>query len=186
MSILDDLKAAVRAKSTAPTRGQRLYELNRWLGDERAKLAQEYQRRRDEIEAEDEPTIEEQYSPEVLDLVAQAVAHGESRTNIRRALGKKTLDEADEVIALARDTSGGYNLTPDGTVHAKGWPMYTVTLVSTGGSHSGVYLVTSPKTQAVERRHLRISPSPAGSDEILDAVWESGAAEEIFARGKEQ
>lgn len=196
MSTLDDIKAAVREVREIrrkPTRGRSLYELNLWLGQQRAALNEEYQRRRNEIEASEEPTVEDEVSPKVLALVAEAVAEGLSRSNLRRALGKSTLAEVDEVIAMAtgalqeRVAAGDllYTLKPDGKVHAKGWPLYTVTLLATGESHSGIHLITSARTTEVGRQHLRISPSPAGSDEILDSIWESGAAGEIFALGKE-
>ena len=196
MTTLDDIRAAVaelREIRRRPTRGQAIYELNLWLGAQRKALQEEYERKLLEIEEQPEPTLEDRVSPKVLSLVGRAVAEKVSRSNIRRALGLTTLDETDEVIRLAtghlheaveKGTATGYSLAPTGEIHAKGWPMYAVTLIATGETHSSVYLITTPRTTEVERRHLRISPSPAGSEEILDAVWSSGAGEEIFRRGK--
>jgi hypothetical protein len=196
VTIIEDIKDAVaelREIRRKPTRGRALYELNLWLGQARRELQAEYNRRLTEIEAEPEPTLDDRVSPAVLDLVAKAVAEGQSRSNIRRALGLSTLAETDEVIALSgahltQEIAAGqqeaFTLSPTGEVHVKGWPMYAVTLLDTKQTHSAVYLITTARTTEVERRHLRISPSPAGSEEILDAVWSSGAATEMFARGK--
>ena len=118
-----------------------------------------------------------------------------SRSNIRRALGLTTLDEADEVIALAvgkrteEAASGkaeGFDLFATGEVHSKGWPMYKVNLLPENKLISSVYLVTTARTTQVERRHLRLTPSVPGSEEILDEVWSSGAAQAIFDIGKEE
>lgn len=197
MTILDEIKDAVvesQALRIAPTRGRAIYDLNRWLGEQRKALEEEYRERLSQIEAEQEPELEERITPKVLDLVARARAQGKSRTDIRRALKLKTLDEVDEVIAMAsghlqeeisEGKAAGYVLTPTGAVHGRGWPIYDVTLIETGETHRGVYLVVSGTPTQALRRHLRISPSPAGSAEILDAVFESGAAAEMLARGKE-
>lgn len=196
MSTVDDLKAAVkelREIRRTPTRGRALYELNLWKGEQRKALDEEYERRLAEIEAAPEPTLEDEVSPKVLSLVAQAVHEGVSRSNIRLALGKQTLAETDEVIALAVETTeveirGGvipsFTLRPTGNVHGRGWPTYSVNLSTTGETFSEVYLITSPNTHAVDRRHLRINPSPIGSSEILDRIYASGAAKAIFERGK--
>lgn len=196
MSTLDDLREAVaklRDTRRMPTRGRALYELNIWKGEQRKALDEEYERRLAEIEAEPEPTIEDQVSPAVLSLVAKAVAEGVSRSNIRRALGKTTLDETDEIIQLAtrqqhelvaKGEVASFTLRPTGHIHAKGWPMYEVTLLDEQETYSSVYLVTANAVE-VERRHLRILPSPAGSSDILDRIFASGAAAEIFARGKD-
>jgi hypothetical protein len=196
VTTLEEIRAAVaelREVRRKPTRGQALYELNLWLGAQRKALQEEYERKLLQIEDQPEPTLEDRVNPEVLSLVGRAVAEKVSRSNIRRALGLTTLDETDEVIRLAtghlheaveKGAAVGFTLTPTGETHAKGWPMYAVTLLATGETHSSVYLITTPRTTQVERRHLRISPSPAGSEEILDAVWSSGAAEAIWARGK--
>lgn len=197
MTILDDIKEAVaelREIRRMPTRGQAIYELNLWLGEQRKALNEEYQRRLLEIEVAEEPTLADSVSPKILDLVAKAVAQGMSRSNIRRALGKSTLGETDEIIALSgvhlvqeihAGTADGFTLTPTGETHVKGWPMYAVTLLESGETHKSVYLITTARTAEVERRHLRITPAFGGSEEVLDAVWSSGAAKEIFARGKE-
>jgi hypothetical protein len=198
VSVTDDIKSAVaelRQLRTAPTRGQQIYELNLWLGEERKRLQDEYSRRLTEIEMQREPSAADRVSPKVLDLVGHAVAQKVSRSNIRRALGFSTLEETDEVIALAtgqlreavvEGRAEGFDLVPTGETHVKGWPMYKVVILPEGTVYSAVYLVTTPRTTEVERRHLRLSPSVPGSEEILDAVWSSGAAREIFARGKEE
>lgn len=194
MTILDEIKAAVNETTRPTTRGRALYDLNIWLGNARKALNEEYEQRLAAIEAQEEPTTQDKVSPKVLELVAMARAQGKSRTDIRRALGLKTLDEADEVIdmaggflqeEIAEGKADAFVLIPTGQYHAQGWPIYDVNLIETGDSHTGIYLVTSGKTKEVQRRHLRISPSPAGSAEILDAVFASGAAAEMFARGKE-
>lgn len=196
MSVTDDIHAAMvelRELRQRPARGRALYELNIWKGEERRKLDAEYERRLAEIEAAPEVTLEDSVSPKVLGLVGKAVAQGVSRSNIRKALGKSSLSDTDEIIALAsgyvheqiqQGEIAGFSLRLTGQKHSGGWPMYAVTLLSTGETHEAVYLVTTGATKLVERRHLRIAPAPAGSAEILDAIFESGAASEMFQRGK--
>jgi hypothetical protein len=198
MSTVEELKAAVRELREirrVPTRGRAVYELNLWKGEQRKALDEEYDRRLAEIEAAPEPTIEDEVSPEVLALVAQAVREGVSRSNIRVALGKQSLAETDEVIALAVDTTQAqvqtgeaqpFTIAPTGETHGRGWPMYEVTLLDTGETFRSVYLITSPNTHEVDRRHLRINPSPIGSSEILDRIHESGAGRAIFDLGKSE
>jgi hypothetical protein len=196
MSTLDELKAAVkelREIRRNPGRGRALYDLNIWKGEQRRALDLEYQRRLAEIEAAPEPKIEDEVSPQILGLVGQAVMEGVSRSNIRIALGKASLAEADEIIELSRGkfreavAAGAveaFSIAETGETHGRGWPMYEVTLLATGEKFASVYLITSPNTQAVDRRHLRIHPAPAGSSETLDLIWESGAAQAIFERGQ--
>lgn len=196
MSTLDDLHKTMREWRTARkgggSRGQALYDLNRWLGEERKKLSAEYERRRSDIEAIPD-TVDAGFPDEALDLVAKAHREGASRSAIRVALGKQSLSDADEVIALARERfqgkvqsgqEGAYALSPTGEVHpGKGWPFYNVTLHATGETHKGLHLIT-PEGFSLKRAHLKIHPAPPGSQEILEAVWASGAAEEMFQRGK--
>jgi hypothetical protein len=196
MSTVEEIKAAVkelREIRQKPSRGRALYELNLWKGEQRRALDEEYERRLAEIEAAPEPTLEDEVSPKLLSLVAQAVREGVSRSNIRIALGKQTLTEADEVIALAgtqfqeevaQGSAEKFTLSETGKVHGRGWPMYEVKLLDTGETFESVSIITGPNTHAVDRRHLRIHPSPIGSSEILDRIHESGAAQAIFELGK--
>jgi hypothetical protein len=198
VSTTDDLKAAIRELRETrrkPSRGRALYELNIWKGEQRKALDEEYERRLAEIEAAPEPTLEDEVSPKVLGLVAQAVAEGVSRSNIRLALGFQTLAATDEVIAMAttevrqaiaEGDALPYSIRPTGETHGRGWPMYEVTLVDDGETYSSVYLITTGHTHAVDRRHLRINPSPIGSSEILDRIYQSGAAQQIFELGKSE
>jgi hypothetical protein len=128
-------------------------------------------------------------------MVATAVASGTSRSAIRVALGKQSLAETDAVIAAAQGElhtqiesgeAAPFALIPTGKVHGKGWPMYRVTLHDTGETFESVYLVTpTGNLSGAARVHLRIAPSPAGSAEILDRVFEAGAAEEMFRLGRD-
>lgn len=192
--ITDEIKTAVqdlRDTRRMPGRGRALYDLNIWKGEQRRQLDEEYQRRLLAIEAEPEPTIEDTLSPHVLALVAKAAVEGVSRSKIRVALGKSSLAETDEIIALATahlheqieaHTADPFALTLTGDIHNGGWPMYSVTLLDTGETFSAVYLVGGGSE--VDRRMLRIKPSPAGSAEILDRIFESGAAAAMFLQGK--
>jgi len=196
MTALEDIRAAVaelREVRRAPGRGRALYDLNLWKGAQRKALDEEYQRRLAEIEDMPDSRPEDRVSPKVLGFVAEAVAQGYSRSNIRKALGLAALGEADEIIAMAggyvheqiaTGDAKAYTLRALDSVHSRGWPMYAVTLLETGESYAAVYLVTSGEPDAVDRRHLRIQPSPPGSVDILDRIFASGAAEEIFRRGK--
>lgn len=195
MGTLDDLKAAMRdwrtARKGGGSRGQALYDLNRWKGEQRKALDEEYNRRLAEIETI--PDTPETGIPEAaLDLISQAVREGASRSAIRVALGKQTLGEADEVIAYAQDrfqdkvssgAEGAFMLISTGQTTGRGWPEYDVLLHATGETHKGVTL-TSPPNATLKRAHLRIQPAPPGSVDILNQVWESGAAQEMFSRGK--
>lgn len=195
MSTLDELREAVRElreTRNKPNRGRALYELNLWKGEQRKALDEEYERRVAEIEAAPEPTVEDGVNPKVLGLVAQALREGASRSKIRVALGRQTLAETDEIIALTSTVveeaiaSGEvepYSIRPTGQTHGRGWPMYEVTLLDTGETYSSVYLITTGHTHAVDRRHLRINPSPIGSSDILDRIYASGAAQAIFELG---
>ena len=195
MSIIDDIKAAMVANRTGGpvSKGKALYELNRWMGEESQKLKEEYARRKAAIDARsDDPR--EAIPAEVMTMVATAVAAGFSRSAIRVALGKQSLAETDVVIAAAQGKlheqiesgeAAPFTLLPTGKVHGKGWPMYTVTLNETGESFTSVYLVTPANTTWVARAHMRISPSPAGSQEILDRLFEAGVGAEMFRLGKD-
>lgn len=195
MSIIDDIREAMHAfrKVKPASKGKALYELNHWKGEERKRLDAEYDARRAAIEAQPDEQPQDGIPAEVLALVAQAVLEGVSRSNIRIALGKQTLQEADEVIALARgdfahriETGEAdlFTLRPTGTVHSKGWPMYQVTLHDTEESYMSVYLVTPPTAGEVKRSHMRLLPSPPGSAEILDRLWEAGVGDAIWEKGK--
>lgn len=195
MTVTSEIKAAMtrwRKERKTSSKGQARYDLNRWLGEERDKLSQEYKRRLAEIEAmEDE--VKDSVPPEVLDLVAKAVEEGASRSSIRVALGKQSLDETDEIIAIARDQFAhrvetgeeeGFTLTPTGETHARGWPMYRVTVRGTGEAFESVYLVTGPTTTEAARNHLRIAPSKPGSQDVLDYLHSLGVTSEMFKLGK--
>lgn len=197
MSTIEALREAAQRARKGPgvnsTRGRALYELNRWKGQQRRELDEEYRRRLDEIDALPEIETKETADADVLALVAQAVLEGASRSTIRVALGKQTLQETDEIIAIAKGNfqerlEGGeveaYTLTPTGTVHAKGWPTYSVRMHDTNETFTAVYLVTPPAVGEVKRTHMRLMPSPAGSGEILDRLWEAGVAQAIWERGK--
>lgn len=196
MSALDDIKEAMkswRASRKGGGRGKALFDLNRWKGEQRRALDEEYNRRLAEIEAI--PEAEETYMPdEVLDLVAKAHREGASRSAIRIALGKQSLSDADEVIQaaterfkgrVAQGQEGAYLLKPTGATHARGWPLYDVTLNETGETFKGLHLIT-PKGSILKRMHLRIQPAPPGSVDILQRVWDAGAAQEMFDRGMEE
>lgn len=195
MTAVDELKDAMKSwrasRKGGGGRGKALFDLNRWKGEQRRALDEEYNRRLAEIEAI--PEAEETYMPdEVLDLVAKAHREGTSRSAIRIALGKQSLSDADEVIRAATErfqdrvaggAEGAYVLKPTGDVHGRGWPFYDVTLHETGETHRGLYLIT-PDGSTLKQAHLRIQPAPPGSQEILSQVWNSGAASEMFERGK--
>lgn len=195
MGAVDEIKAAMRQWRTdrkgGGNRGQALYDLNRWKGQQRKALDEEYARRLAEIEAIPD-TPEAGIPDSVLDLIYQAVREGASRSAIRVAAGKQTLQDADDLIALATERFQGkvdsgeadaFDLLPTGSAHARGWPMYTVTLNATGESYGAVYLIT-PDGSTPKRAHLKIHPAPPGSVDILNQVWDSGAAEAMFTRGK--
>lgn len=188
MSVIDDLKATMkawRADRKTSGRGQALFDLNRWLGEERRKLNEEYAAKRAEIEALDDRP-QDTLPEAALELVWKAVTEGISRSSIRVALGKQTLDETDDVIQAARDryaTEVGYVLTPTGATHARGWPFYDVKLNDTGEEFKGLYLTTTG--DEVKSHHMKIHPSPPGSTEILARIWSYGIGEAMFARGKE-
>lgn len=196
MSAVDEIREAMaryRAERTVVPKGQAIFNLNRWKGEESRKLREEYDRRLAEIE-EREDNPREGVSEEVLTAVALGVAQGLSRSAIRIALGKQTMQEADEVIALAQGDfhekieSGEvapFTLVPTGKVHGKGWPMYKVTMHDTGETYSAVYLVTTTGATEALRAHMRISPSPAGSQEILDSLFQEGVGAEMFRLGKD-
>ena len=194
-SIIDDIKEAMvehRAKSKVRTKGQDLFELNRWMGEQSLALKNEYVRRKAEIEARPDD-VREGISDEVLALVATAVAQGASRSKIRVALGKQTMGEVDQIIKIARGSlmekvQAGviepFTLTPTGKVHGKGWPMYRVVMHDTGEGFGSVYLVTQPGATAASRANMRISPSPAGSGDILDRLFDVGVGKAMFDFGK--
>lgn len=195
MTVTSEIKEAMvrwRKERKTSSKGQARYDLNRWLGEERDKLSQEYKRRLAEIDAmEDE--VKDSVPPEVLDLVAKAVQEGVSRSSIRVALGKQSLDETDEIIAIAREQFAhrvetgeeeGFTLAPTGEIHARGWPMYRVTLQPSGEAHESVYLVMGPTAKEPLRSHLRIAPSKPGSSEILDELFEAGVASAMYDLGK--
>lgn len=196
MTAIDDIKAAMaehRATRKVIPKGAAIYALNRWKGEESRKLRDEYERRKAEIEAGPD-NVKDEVGPEVLTAVAEATAQGFSRTSIRIALGKQTIEEADEIIELAVGTMhqkietgevAAFTLRATGKLHAKGWPMYTVTMHDTDEAFSSVYLVTTAGATEVARTHMRISPSPAGSQEILDRLFEAGVGAEMFRRGKD-
>lgn len=196
MSAVDDIRAAMaryRADREILPKGAAIFELNRWKGEESRKLADEYARRKAEIDARPD-SVREEVSPEVLALVAEAVAQGYSRSAIRIALGKQTLPETDDIITLAQGTiqervesgeAAPYSLRKTGKIHAKGWPMYTVTMHDTGEAFGAVYLVPTAGTKGATRTSMRLSPSVPGSGEILDRLFEVGVAEDIFLRGKD-
>ncbi len=175
------------------SKGKALYELNRWMGEESQKLKEEYARRKAAIDARsDDPR--EAMPAEVLTMVATAVAAGFSRSAIRVALGKQSLAETDAVIAAARGdlqtqiesgTAAPFALIPTGKVHGKGWPMYRVTLHESGETYESVYLVTTANATEAARSQMRISPSPAGSQEILDTLFQVGVGTEMFRLGKD-
>jgi hypothetical protein len=195
MSIIDDIKAAMAAnrKGGLVSKGKALYELNRWMGEESQKLKEEYARRKAAIDARsDDPR--EAMPAEVLTMVATAVAAGFSRSAIRVALGKQSLAETDAVIAAAQGElhaqvesgdAAPFKLLPTGRVHGKGWPMYNVILHETGETYGSVYLVTTANATEAARSQMRISPSPAGSQEILDTLFQVGVGTEMFRLGKD-
>lgn len=196
MSAVDDIKLAMaehRANRKVLPKGAAIYALNRWKGEESRKLRDEYERRKAAIEAGPDD-VKDEVGPEVLTAVAEAAAQGISRSSIRIALGKQTMEEADEIIKLAVGTmhekiesgeAAAFTLRPTDRVHAKGWPMYMVTMHETDEAFGSVYLVTTAGATQVARSHMRISPSPAGSQEILDRLFEAGVGAEIFRRGKD-
>lgn len=190
MGALEDLAAGMktwRQTRKTPPQGQARYDLNRWLGAERQKLQDEYRRRMAEIESGD-------WSPDpipqsLLDLVARAVNDGHSRSMIRVSMGLKDLASTDEIIhqALtgyqAQVESGErkpFMLSATGEKHAKGAPMFAVTIAGTGDTFKSVYLLMNGKVSEPQRHHMRIQPSPAGSKEILDMLWDLGVGQEIF------
>lgn len=195
MTVTSEIKDAMarwRKERKTSSKGQARYDLNRWLGEERDKLTQEYKARLAEIESR-EDEVKDSVPPEVLSLVAKAVEEGVSRSSIRVALGKQSLDETDEIIAIARaefehkieaGEEEGFTLTPTGVVHTRGWPMYKVTVRSTGETFESVYLVTGPTTTEAARNHLRIAPSKPGSQDVLDYLHSLGVASEMFNLGK--
>ena len=190
----EQIRAAVRAERDSgkgTSKGKARYALNLWKGEQRRALDAEYNRRLAEIDAMDEDDVQE--GVDVLALVAQARAVGISRTRLRIALGKSSMAEVDSVIARAREhfaeqmeagSAQAFTLRDTGKVHAKGWPMYAVTVHETGETHEAVYLVINGEGPA-QRRHLRIYPAPAGSQEILESLDALGVTTEMFSRGKE-
>lgn len=195
MTAVDELKEAMKSwrasRKGGGGRGKALFDLNRWKGEQRRALDEEYNQRLAEIEAM--PQAEETYMPdEVLDLVAKAHRDGASRSAIRIALGKQSLSDADGVIQaalerfqgrVAQGAEGAYTLKATGDVHGRGWPFYDVTLHETGETYRGLHLIT-PEGATLKPAHLRIQPAPPGSIDILHRVWNSGAASEMFERGK--
>ncbi len=186
MSITDDIKAAMkewRAERKGGSKGQAIYDLNRWLGEERRRLNEEYAERKSQIEAQED--IPSDSVPDaVLDMVAQAVRQGESRSSLRIALGKQSLAEVDPLIEVALERLGDkvesgeaelFSLTENGE-HSRGYTFFDVVVNATGGRYTGVYM-TGPK-----RHHLKIQPAPAGSKEILDELWDLGVGAEIAKR----
>lgn len=196
MNVIDEIREAMqkqRRERKVNPKGQLLFELNTWLGEERKRLKEEYEERKAAIEDAPDDVPQEILGKDVLHLVARAVGEGVSRSAIRVALGKKSLEEVDDIIIVARgalrqDLATGdakaYSLKPTGEIHAKGWPMYSVVMHDTDETFESIYIVTLAGRDEITRASMRITPSPPGSVDILNRMWEAGVGHEILARGK--